>query len=108
MATEKRMIDANPVIDKLKSHHDLFVDAWGGFGNLPEKDKARVDEISSCIAELFNAPTVDAVEVVLCKDCKKWFRHTEVDRERGECRRYQTTKHEAGFCDRGERKDNVL
>ena len=64
MATEKRLIDANPVIDKLKSHHDLFVDAWGGFGNLPEKDKARVDEISSCIAELFNVPTVDAVEVV--------------------------------------------
>jgi hypothetical protein len=46
------------------------------------------------------------VEVVRCKDCKKWFRHTEVDRERGECRRYQTTKHETGYCDRGERKDN--
>lgn len=45
-------------------------------------------------------------EVVRCKDCKKWFRHTEVDRERGECRRYQTTKHETGYCDRGERKDN--
>lgn len=46
--------------------------------------------------------------VVRCKDCKKWFRHTEVDRERGECRRYETTKHETGYCDRGERKDNVL
>ena len=48
----------------------------------------------------------DHVKVVRCKDCKKWFRHTEVDRERGECRRYQTTKHETGYCDRGERKDN--
>lgn len=50
--------------------------------------------------------TADMVEVVRCKDCQKWYRHTEVDRERGECRRYQTTKHETGYCDRGERKDN--
>lgn len=50
--------------------------------------------------------TADMVEVVRCKDCKKWFRHTQVDRERGDCRRYETTKHENGYCDRGERKDN--
>lgn len=50
--------------------------------------------------------SLDITEVVRCKDCKKWFRHTAVDRERGECRRYQTTKHETGYCDRGERKDN--
>ena len=50
--------------------------------------------------------SLDAVNVVRCKDCKKWYRHTEVDRERGECRRYQTTKHETGFCDRGERRSN--
>ena len=41
---------------------------------------------------------------VLCKDCKKWHRHTMVDRERGDCRRYNTTKHESGFCDKGERR----
>ena len=45
---------------------------------------------------------------VRCKDCKKWHRHTEVDRERGECRRYQTTKHETGFCDRGERRTDDI
>ena len=43
---------------------------------------------------------------VRCKDCQKWQRHTQVDRERGECRRYQTTKHETGFCDRGERRSD--
>ena len=41
---------------------------------------------------------------VRCKDCEKWYRHTKVDRERGDCRRYNTTKHESGFCDKGERK----
>lgn len=61
MATEKRLIDANALKEKLQAHHDFFVDAWGGFSNLPPKDKARVDEITHCIAEICNAPTVDAV-----------------------------------------------
>lgn len=64
MTTRKRLIDGNALKDKLQAHHDFFVNAWGGFGNLPVKDKARVDEISSCIAEVVNAPTVDAIEVV--------------------------------------------
>ena len=50
------------------------------------------------------SPTVDAVPVVRCKDCEKWQRHTHVDRERGHCRRFDITKHESGFCDRGERR----
>ena len=41
---------------------------------------------------------------VRCKDCEKWQRHTRVDRERGHCLRFDMTKHESGFCDRGERK----
>lgn len=41
---------------------------------------------------------------VRCKDCERWQRHTHVDRERGHCRRFDLTKHESGFCDRGERK----
>ena len=61
MANEKRLIYANELQDKLQAHHDLFVNAWGGFRNLPPKDKARVDEITHCIAEVVNAPTVDAI-----------------------------------------------
>lgn len=61
MATEKRLIDANALKEKLQAHHDFFVDAWGGFSNIPPKDKARVDEITNCIAEICNAPTVAAV-----------------------------------------------
>lgn len=58
-----RLIDADALVDKLTQHHDFFVNAWGGFSNLPVKDKARVDEITSCIADVVNAPTVDAVEI---------------------------------------------
>lgn len=54
-----RLIDADKLKEKLKAHHDFFVNAWGGFSNLPVKDKARVDEITNCIAEVVNAPTID-------------------------------------------------
>ena len=64
MAKEKRLIDANALKEKLQGHHDFFVDGVGGFRYLTPKDKSRVDEIDNCIAEIVNAPTVDAVEVV--------------------------------------------
>lgn len=59
-----RLIDADALYERIKEHHDLFVDAWGGFKNLPENDKARVDAYTSCIAELLNAPTIDVAPVV--------------------------------------------
>lgn len=43
---------------KLQEHHDFFVNAYGGFKNMPQTDKARVDEITNCIAEVVNAPSV--------------------------------------------------
>ena len=52
-------------------------------------------------------PRVEAESVVRCGDCARWYRHTEVDLERGDCRRYNVTKHESGYCDRGERRTDV-
>ena len=54
------LISRSALCEKLQAHKDFFVNAWGGFGNLPPKDKARVDEITHCIAETMNAPAVDA------------------------------------------------
>lgn len=62
--TEQRLIDANALKEKMQENHDFFVDGVGGFRYLTPKDKARVDEITHCIAEITNAPAVDAVEVV--------------------------------------------
>lgn len=56
------LISRSALCEKLQAHKDFFVNAWGGFGNLPPKDKARVDEITHCIAETMNAPSVDAVD----------------------------------------------
>lgn len=49
------------------------------------------------LAEVLHAPTVDAVPVVRCKDCKfhkyKW------------CNLHETTMYNEDFCSYGERKD---
>ena len=49
---------------KLQEHHDFFVNAYGEFKNMPQTDKARVDEITNCIAEVVNAPSVRPQEQI--------------------------------------------
>ena len=98
------LISRSALSEKLQAHHDFFVNGWGGFSNLPIKDKIRVDEITNCIAEVMNAPAVDAVEVVRCKDCIIRY---DLD----ECpmcfsfggRSFEFTQDD-GFCHRGERR----
>ena len=57
-------------------------------------------------------PTVDAVEVVRCKDCKNWLqRSAEVYRPVGiegcACGSWIRITQENDYCSRGERKDEV-
>ena len=58
MANEKRLIDANALIEEMKdcaiTRQDLYCNGY---------------------AQTFieNAPTVDAVEVVRCRDCKNYM-----------------------------------
>ena len=64
-----RPIDADALKDKLQQHHDFWVMAWGGFSKMPISDKKRVDEITNCIAEVVNVPTIDALsEWIPCED----------------------------------------
>ena len=51
-----RLIDANAIVEKLKSYYEaLSPDV--------QSELIRRDEVSSCIAELINAPTIDAQPV---------------------------------------------
>ena len=60
MATEKRLIDANALIELVQFRLPI--------------DNQNAEVIAGCVditrRLINNAPTVDAVEVVLCKDCK--------------------------------------
>lgn len=88
MATEKRLIDANALLKAL--------------GYDPMKFWTITPE--STFGIVLNAPTVDAVEVVRCKDCK-YFEMNPFDG----C---EVCTHISGYvrpdfgCVDGERKDN--
>lgn len=56
------VISRKSIKQKLQEHHDFFVNAYGGFSNLPLNDKSRVDEITNCIAMVVNEPPVTPQE----------------------------------------------
>lgn len=85
-----RLIDANALVEQINEEIDkyyLFVDAFEYL--------------------LENAPTVDAVEVVRCKDCK-YYGYEPYDNGDKCCVRWEEWifPFENDFCSCGERKDN--
>lgn len=93
MATEKRLIDANALMEKHCEDCTKEI-----------QEICKTYPICSSMTWIFEAPTVDAVEVVHCKDCKHYFHYG--DGIYG-CRTYgmMKTEHD-GFCSYGERKYN--
>lgn len=87
--TEQRLIDA--------------YDLWSDIMMLPHNgDIISSEEVEQAIKD---APTVDAMEVVRCKDCKHYLPHPRSERKC--CYVHITTPHfmlEDGFCSYGERR----
>ena len=83
MATKKRLIDANALIEEMKdcaiTRQDLYCNGY---------------------AQTFieNAPTVDAVEVVRCKECRYF------DGVLGRCDNHDFSILPNEFCSYGERR----
>lgn len=86
MANEKRLIDANALIEE--------ANAEGAYG--------YVDAF-----QIANAPTVDAVEVVRCRECKHWHKETLFCdyMPYGEAQE-RVNWYADDFCSYGERKDD--
>ena len=63
------VISRKSIKQKLQERHDFFVNAYGGFSNLPLNDKSRVDEITNCIAMVVNEPPVIPQEPFINKPC---------------------------------------
>lgn len=61
--------------------------------------------LMSCAVK--DAPTVDAVEVVRCKDCKQWRRNVGfTDSPNGHCFCIDMDTNQYDFCSCGERRDS--
>lgn len=96
MKNEQRLIDANAISYTLES-------GPGGWGGEPQYIATK--------EEIARMPTVDAVEVVRCKNCKKWNEKTGVCEEFTSHRlpsggRVAFITRENDFCSYGERRDS--
>ena len=90
MANEKRLIDANALLEKIQFRRPV----------IDTETKIVSDCVQIARKAIVDAPTVDAVEVVRCKDCK-YCSHS------GLCNLYLNVSHEMkpdDFCSRGERR----
>ena len=103
MANEKRLIDTETVIRKLRK------------ANCAECNVVRKVQCSACwvddvVSLLDDAPTVDAVEVVRCKDCKycmMCYPEKQIDKEATPgwyCKDQKKYRRPDDFCSYGERR----
>ena len=84
MASGKRLIDADAFLEKMK----------------------RTSRYFDVVFDVEEMPTVDAVEVVRCKDCIRRYDTDECPMcFLSEGQYYEFTRDD-GFCDRGEKKSN--
>ena len=98
MASEKRLIDANTLMKAIKSFR------WWG---VPNTLQLMFDYLKIIIRD---QPTVDAVEVVRCKDCKHYDNSEGIQwcHLNSKFAQWGTDWHsfpEDGFCSYGERKE---
>ena len=113
MANEKRLIDANALIsaidEYMKNAYDCPLNEVADFQRVSNDTKVvwMVEGLYEATEIIDEATTVDAVEVVRCKDCVNYcgFEHCK----NGICDVDSVSKRAVypnDFCSYGERKDN--
>ena len=100
MAT-KRLIYADALAEQVDNLCSDWNENWIGNDN---QSFILHSDVSDLISD---APTVDAVEVVRCKDCENWQKPWLVDQTLGVCQVGKKSLTEPyHFCSYGERKCN--
>ena len=93
-----RLIDADALEAKLEEQRKLYIDM-----DMKGAEHLLVHDV---LHHVWEAPTIDAVPVVRCKDCKCW---TEWSNGTGSCSRFALDwigTDADDFCSMGERKDD--
>ena len=100
MANEKRLIDANALLEKIQFRRPI----------IDTETKIVSDCVRIARETIVNAPTVDAVEVVRCKHCKSCDLHypeKQIDKEATPgwyCKVHKKYRRPDDFCSHGERR----
>lgn len=101
-----RLIDANAIIERLQNYYEsLSPDIYS--------EMIRRDEVSSCIAELINAPTIDAQPVKPMNDKAHWTDTDETvwdarDKDSGEEFEIDIVTAKCSVCGRWAEKVNAF
>lgn len=96
-----RYIDADALIEYLKK-------MWGKWDEDDWYEAQSKDAMKDDIEIVNKQPTVDAVQVVRCMDCKRWGCAIPIEMKEdgyGYCGALCTNTHENEYCAWGERKD---
>lgn len=108
MANEKRLIDANALCENIKKR---YCEQCHAQGKDYKEVVCRACDIDDMRIDIEDAPTVDAVEVVRCGQCKHWEQYYRLtDRKEpalcGECRliSMDISMNANDFCSYGERR----
>ena len=113
MANEKRLIDANALCENIKKR---YCEVCKAQGKDYKEVLCRACDIDDMCSEIDVAPTVDAVEVVRCKDCKYINRKIHAKGYGCLCDAHSSNRegHErylyvddGDFCSYGERRTDV-
>ena len=57
-----KLVNSDDLIKKLKEHFNFYVEAYDGIKNMPDIEKARIDEISNCIAAIVNEKPIMTIK----------------------------------------------
>ena len=107
MAKEQRLIDAKAF--DLRVHQKSMLEVFPNWGELPKETQDMICKHGHHLHMLLETQaTVDAVEVVRCKDCKQWRRNVGiVDSPNGHCFCHDIETNGNDFCSYGERRTDV-
>lgn len=109
---EQRLIDANAYATEMKSRQDALkeliddavaMDNWEMYDGLSRAFSVFVEAKLTLDA----MPTVDAVPVVRCMECKRWTNPIPIEMKKdgyGYCGGLWTNTHKDDFCAWGERR----
>ena len=106
MANEKRLIDANALVDGIEKR---YCEPCKAEGKDYHEVACRACWVDDMRIEIEDAPTVDAVEVVRCKDCRHCTPDENILGAYGYCAHFGCYAHEPmveayDFCSCGESK----
>ena len=75
-----RLVDIEPILELVKKEHEMVQDSFNKANLWKEPNSVArygeaLQEIGAFIGLMINAPTVDAVPVIRCKNCQYWMKN---------------------------------